>query len=430
METTIDLDIQMVAEDSLAEFMENVTDPEVNTRPGDEEGHDAEGAAVVVMKVKTGEILACASYPTYNLATMHEDWDEIEADSRNPFFNRAFGAYYAPGSTYKMCTLVSAMEHIAPSTGEYVLKYGETIEDKGRLDEESLGNFHPTCLVWSSNPGVTHGMLDGSQALMVSCNYFFYILGYRLTADMIDETAKGFGLGEPTGIELTEKIGWRSNQESKTANYTGTNQRYTAGDRILSAIGQAENRFTPLQLCVYACTLANQGTRYKATFLSRVVSSDYHTLVEDNEPEILSKMSISDLTYQTYMSGMRKVVTADPTYNVAFGTASSFFGGPTDKYGFDDTVWPIQDGVWSLKDEVVVYAKTGTAEHASGGSDHAAFLCFAHRVGETEPEIAIAIYGEKAAHGAWLAPIAEDILEVYFEQVNASDVFTYENQIG
>ncbi|MBQ8833293.1 MAG: hypothetical protein IJ001_00015 [Oscillospiraceae bacterium] len=430
VETTIDLDIQMVAEDSLAEFMENVTDPEVNTRPGDEEGHDAEGAAVVVMKVKTGEILACASYPTYNLATMHEDWDEIEADSRNPFFNRAFGAYYAPGSTYKMCTLVSAMEHIAPSTGEYVLKYGETIEDKGRLDEESLGNFHPTCLVWSSNPGVTHGMLDGSQALMVSCNYFFYILGYRLTADMIDETAKGFGLGEPTGIELTEKIGWRSNQESKTANYTGTNQRYTAGDRILSAIGQAENRFTPLQLCVYACTLANQGTRYKATFLSRVVSSDYHTLVEDNEPEILSKMSISDLTYQTYMSGMRKVVTADPTYNVAFGTASSFFGGPTDKYGFDDTVWPIQDGVWSLKDEVVVYAKTGTAEHASGGSDHAAFLCFAHRVGETEPEIAIAIYGEKAAHGAWLAPIAEDILEVYFEQVNASDVFTYENQIG
>ena len=161
-----------------------------------------------------------------------------------------------------------------------------------------------------------------------------------------------------------------------------------------------------------------------------MVSADYHTLVEDNQPVVASKMAISDLTYQTYMSGMRKVVTADPTYNVAFGTASSFFGGPTDKYGIDNTVWPLQDGIWSLKDEVVVYAKTGTAEHASGGSDHGAFLCFAHRAEDTQPEVAIAIYGEKAAHGSWLAPIAEDILEVYFEQVNASDVFTYENQIG
>ena len=429
VETTIDLDIQIAAEDALAELMENIVDPEVNNKPGDEEGHDAEGAAVIVMKVKTGEILACASYPTYNLATMHEDWKEIEADPRNPFFNRAFGAYYAPGSTFKMCTLVAAMEN-TNSKGEIIHPYGEIIEDKGRLDEADLPGFHPTCLVYSANPGVTHGPLDGSQALMVSCNYFFYILGKRLSPEIIDETAKGLGLGEPTGIELVEKIGWRSNPESKKANYTGVNAQYNAGDRILSAIGQAENRFTPLQLCVYACTLANQGTRYEATFLSRVVSADYHTLVEDNQPVVASKMAISDLTYQTYMSGMRKVVTADPTYNVAFGTASSFFGGPTDKYGIDNTVWPLQDGIWSLKDEVVVYAKTGTAEHASGGSDHGAFLCFAHRAEDTQPEVAIAIYGEKAAHGSWLAPIAEDILEVYFEQVNASDVFTYENQIG
>ena len=429
VETTIDLDLQIAAEDALAELMQNIVDPEVNIRPGDEEGHDAEGAAVIVMKVQTGEILACASYPTYNLATMHEDWDEIEADPRNPFFNRAFGAYYAPGSTFKMCTLVAAMEN-TNSQGEVLHAYGATIEDKGRFDEEGWGGFHPTCLVYSANPGVTHGMLDGSQALMVSCNYFFYMLGKSLKWEMIDETAKGFGLGEPTGIELVEKIGWRSNPESKKANYTGTNQQYSGGDRVLSAIGQAENRYTPLQLCVYACTLANQGTRYKATFLSRVVSADYHTLVEDNQPEVVSKMAISDLTYQTYMSGMRKVVTADPTYNIAFGTASSFFGGPTDKYGYDDTVWPIQDGIWSMKDEVIVYAKTGTAEHSSGGSDHGAFLCFAHRAEDTKPEIAIAIYGEKAAHGAWLAPIAEDILEVYFQEVESSDVFTYENQIG
>ncbi len=430
VETTIDLDLQIAAEDALAELMENIVNPEVNTTNGEKEGHDAEGAAVIVMKVKTGEILACASYPTYNLATMHEDWDEIEADTRNPFFNRAFGAYYAPGSTFKMCTLVAAMENVSQKTGSVLYAPGELIEDKGRFDMEGWEGFHPTCLIYSSNPGLTHQMIDATQALMVSCNYFFYILGYRLSEQIIDETAKGFGLGEPTGIELVEKIGWRSNSESKAANYTGTNKTYTGGDRVLSAIGQAENRYTPLQLCVYACTLANQGTRYKATFLSRVVSSDYHTLVYDNEPVVASKMAISDATYQTYMSGMRKVVTADSSYVTAFGTASAYFGGPRDLYGYDPNTWPIQDGIWNLKDEVVVYAKTGTAEHSSGGSDHAAFLCFAHRAGETEPEIAIAIYGEKCAHGGWLAPVAEDILEVYFQEVNASDVFTYENLIG
>ena len=433
VETTIDLEIQKATEDALAKVMENMINPEVNKATGENTGLDAQGAAAIVMDIATGEILACASYPTYNLATMHEDWDKIEADERNPFFNRAFGAYYAPGSTYKMCTLISAMENVykrGDKAGQPILAYGETIQDTGYLDEESLGNFHPTCLIYSSNPGVTHGVIDGSQALMVSCNVFFYQLGYRMTWEYMDETAKGLGLGEPTGIEMWEHTGWRSNPESKAAQYTGNNQQYNAGDRILSAIGQAENRFTPLQLCVYACTLANQGTRMKATFLNRVVSDDYRELILQNEPVIASQMKISNETYQTYMSGMRKVVMNDPQWGVFNGTAASFFGGPRDLYGHDDSVWPIQDSIWPLKNEIVVYAKTGTAEHSSGGSDHGAFICFAHRKGETKPEIAIAIYGEKAAHGSWLAPVAEDILEAYFEMEDSSDVFTYENKVG
>ena len=426
VETTIDIELQKVAEDSLAELMSNITNPEVNTT---QDGLDAQGAAVIVMNVKTGEILACASYPSFNLATMNQDWAEIEADERKPFFNRAFGAYYAPGSTFKMCTLIAAMENISSSTGDYILKYGETIEDKGSFDK--YDGFSPDCLIWSSNPGVTHGVIDGSQALMVSCNYFFYELGSRLSWELIDSTAQGLGLGEPTGIELTEKTGWRSTPETKLATYgVGVNSSYTAGDRVLSAIGQAENRYTPLQLCVYACTLANRGTRMKATFLNRVVSSDYRTLVVENEPEIASQMTISYQTYETYMSGMRKVIMNDSTYPIFNGTASSFFGGPRDLYGVDNSVWPLQDGIWPLKNEITVYAKTGTAEHSSGGSDHGAFICFAHRAEDTEPEIAVAIYGEKVAHGNWLAPVAEDILEAYFEMEAASDVFTYENQVG
>ena len=398
LETTIDLTLQIIAEDALAEVMAQITDPEINTEKGGL-GLDAEGAAVIVMEVKTGQILACASYPSYDLATMNENWDAIEADPLKPFFNRAFGAYYAPGSTFKMCTLTAAMEND-------LLDYEEKITDKGVFTE--YAGFAPKCLLYSSVPGATHGDIDATDALKVSCNYFFYWLGHLMTIEMLDETSKGFGLGEPTGIELVEKVGWRANRESKKASYTGTNANWTAGDRVLAAIGQSENRFSPLQLCVYACTLANQGTRYRATFLNRVVSSDYRELILENQPEIVSTMDISWETYDMYMRGMRKVVTE------LGGTARKYFGGREDP-----------DGIGSFP--VAVCAKTGTAEHASGGSDHGAFICFAPM---EDPVIAVAIYGEKVAHGSSLAPVAEQILEEYFDTIYASDVFTYENQIG
>ena len=395
VETTIDIDLQRIAEDSLARLMNSLLDPNFNE--SDEVAEDAEGAAVIVQKVKTGEILACASYPTYNLATMHEDWDKIEADPLKPFFNRAFGAHYAPGSSYKMCTLTAAMR-----AGKYTPD--EIITDEGVFTK--YPGFNPTCLVYTMSHGQwTHGDVDARKALEVSCNYFFYELGDRVTIEQLDETAKGFGLGEPTGIELEEDIGWRANKESKKRSYTGLNANWFVGDRILAAIGQSENRFTPLQLCVYASTLANQGTRYKATFLNRVVSSDYRTLIMENKPQIVSKMDISWENYDTYMQGMRQVITGPG------GTARGHLGGRDDPKPFP----------------VTVCAKTGTAQHSSGGSDHGAFICFAPM---ENPEIAIAIYGEKAAHGSWLAPVAEDILKAYFEMERASDVFTYENQIG
>lgn len=404
VETTIDITLQKVAEDALAERMQWFTDPEQNLS-GD--GADAQGAAVIAMKVKTGEILACASYPSFNLATMNAAWDEIMADERKPFFNRAFGANYAPGSTYKMCTLTAAMENFN-GEGQRILNYGEQIRDKGVFDEPDMPGFNPTCLLYTSNPGATHGTIDATDALKVSCNYFFYILGYKMTWQMMDATAKGFGLGEPTGIELEEKIGWRANPDSKRASYTGVDASWNAGDRVLMAIGQSENRFSPLQLCIYACTLANQGTRYKATFLNRVASADYRTLLFQNEPKIVSQMEISNETYQMYIQGMRKVITD------VSGTANKYFGGREDPKGTNYFKIP-------------VVAKTGTAQHASGGSDHGAFICFAPM---DNPEIAIAVYGEKVAHGSSLAPVAQAIMETYFEMEAASDVISQENQIG
>ena len=411
VETTIDIDLQKVAEDALSKRMKEITDPNINTG-GEGEGLDAQGAAVVVMKVKTGEILACASYPTFNLATMKEDWDAINSDDLKPMFNRAFGATYAPGSTYKMSTLVAAMEHVylkGEKAGQPIYAPGETIYDTGVFNHEDFADFHPTCLFYSSSYG-SHGDLTAQDALKVSCNLFFYELGYRMTIEMMDETAKGFGLGEPTGIELTEKVGWRANEASKKASYKNSaDSAWNGGDRVLCAIGQSENRFTPLQLAVYTCTLANQGTRYRATFLNRVTSSDYRTLVYSNSPEVVSKMNISDTTYNTYVDGMRRVVT------MIGGTATTCFGGPKDE---DNTQWP---------SKITVCAKTGTAQHSSGGSDHGAFVCFAPM---DDPQIAIAVFGEKTAHGSSMAPVAEPILKAYFEMVDASEVYTYENGLS
>ena len=419
VETTIDIKIQEVAEKALANVMANITDPEQNTSEGDDTGLDAQGAAVVVMECQTGKILACASYPTFNLATMYEDWAKIEADELKPFFNRAFGAEYPPGSSFKMCTLISAMEH-RDKYGNIIHPYGTRIEDKGVFTKYE--GFAPTCLAWTTGHYVhtafdgTPGGIDATDALCYSCNYFFYVLGDLNNEENMVETCEALGLGVPTGIELVEKTGRLNTAEVKRQIYgSGVNGNFSAGDRVLGAIGQGEYRFTPLQLCVYASTLANKGTRMKATFLSRVVSSDYRTLIKENQPEIASRLEMASTTIETYWTGMRKVITQ------MGGTATAYFGGPKDLYGEGDGVWP-------LKDEVLVYAKTGTAQHASLGSDHGAFICFAQKKDAAAPDIAIALYGEKVAHGSWLAPVAEQILTSYYEMDAASEVTAFENQ--
>ena len=221
-------------------------------------------------------------------------------------------------------------------------------------------------------------------------------------ADAVAEELHKQGIARLDGIVITH--------------YDADHAGWYVADQISTAIGQSDNLFTPMQLCSYVNTLANAGTRYRATFLNRVVSSDYRTLVFQNEPEIAYSMNLNYQTVEMYMDGMRKVVYA---YG---GTADHCFGGADDKYG-------VGDGIWPMKNKVDVWAKTGTAQHSSGGSDHGSFICFAAKKGG-EPEVAIALYGEKIAHGSSLAPVAEDILEVYFEKVAASDVFTYENKVG
>ena len=390
VEVTIDLNLQRAAEESLAELIEGLRASAEEGKKVD--GADAEGGAVVVMDTRTGQVLACASYPTYDPATYLENYSDLVNADYAPLFNRALQALYPPGSTYKMSMVLAGIE----AGG---IDYGEKILDKGVYDKYAPG-FTANCLAWTNNHS-THGSIDAVEALQRSCNYFFYELSERISLKSIDSTAKQLGLGEPTGIELGEKVGYRANAETKSALYTGDDSRWYAADQIMASIGQSENKFTPLQLCVYTSTLANKGTRYKATFLNRVVSADYRELEYENQSVILSTMNISDEAYRAYSEGMRAAAME------MGGTAWSTFGR-----------YPIQ-----------VAAKTGTAQHTGGtnDSDHGAFVCYAPY---EEPEIAVAVYGEKAGHGSSMGQIAKAVLDVYFENPEAGDATTNENQVS
>ena len=399
VETTLDIRLQKIAEDELAKAMQDLTNPEINKTEGQREGLDAEGAAVVVMEVKTGDILAMASYPTFNLETFNKDYEQLSQDPLKPMFNRALQGAYPPGSTFKMITLIAAMNN-------GIINAETEIEDLGLF---TAHNFNRSCLLWSS-ARATHGFINATDAIRYSCNYFFYELGNRMTWEQLNEVAAAFGLGEPTGVELPENVGWRANPESKLKQYgeNSMDSEWFPGDQINSAIGQSENRFTPLQLCVYACTLANKGTRMSATFLNRVVSSDYRTLVRDNQPKVLSTYEICNDAYISYMEGMQRVIYASG------GTARKIFNG------FEDTEQ-------TFPSDIRVCAKTGTAQTFETWSDHGAFICFAPA---DDPQIAIALYGERIAHPTAIAEVAEMIMKAYFTAQRASTVPVYENKIS
>ena len=399
VETTLDLNLQIIAEDELAKAMQNLTNPELNQTEGQREGLDAEGAAVVVMEVKTGDILAMASYPTFNLQTFNEDYEELSNDKLKPMFNRALQGAYPPGSTFKMVTLIAAMNN-------GIINAETEIEDKGLFTKYG---FNRSCLLWSS-ARATHEFITATDAIRYSCNYFFYELGDMLTWQQLNEVAAAMGLGEPTGVELPENVGWRANPDSKLKQYGEGNldSGWFDGDDVLSAIGQSENRFTPLQLCVYACTLANGGTRMKATFLNRIVSSDYRTLIEETQPQVMSTYEICNDAYISYMEGMQRVIYAQG------GTARKIFNGFEDP----DPTFP---------SDIRVCAKTGTAQTFETWSDHGAFICFAPA---DDPQIAIALYGERIAHPTAIAEVAEHIMKAYFTAERASTVPVYENQLS
>ena len=387
VETTIDISLQMIAEEALEKLILDLRENGVNKQ---KEGSDAEGGAVVVLDIKTGAVLACASYPTFNPATFSQDYDQLATDKYSPMYNRALMQVYPPGSTYKMATTIAAIDSGTIGSSYYVT-------DKGIYTYYE--DYQPACYYYTSTH-LTHGTISNIAALAVSCNYYFYEIG-RLTGwEEMDKVAKALGLGESTGIELPESVGWRANPENKRELYSDPDlQGWTGGDTIAMAIGQSENRFTPLQMAVYTAALANHGTRYKATFLNRIISADYQSLLYRMTSQIESQLPISDSAFEVYTAGMRHAVQDDS------GTANKVFGN-----------YPI-----------TVNAKTGTAQHGAAGSDHASYVCYAPA---DDPQLAVAIYVEKGAQGGNLGNIAKSVFDVYFAADSQIDTIPAENTLN
>ncbi len=399
VELSIDIDLQTVAAQALEEL---ILDLRQNGVGVSKSGKDAKGGAVVVQEVKTGEVLASVSYPSYTMEEFQntESFNKLRDDDvYSPLVDRTRSFAYPPGSIYKMCTAIAAMD---------VSGFGPGFEvrDQGRYTKYELEGYAPACYIYTST-GHTHGVVNMMEALRDSCNYYFYEVGLQVPTAELDRIAKGLGLGEPTGGELAENIGMRANAESKAEVFAGTSQsEWVDGDKLQAVIGQSLNAFTPLQMACYTSALANGGTRYEATFLRRVVSWDFSQLLEESIPTVASTLEISDEALKAINEGMQMAAQERIGYNSDVdGTASAYL--------YD---YPIK-----------VAAKTGTAQHGAGNtSDNASFVCYAPA---DDPQVAIAIYVEQGAQGGNLGKIVRAILDEYFSQESKYETTSKENYV-
>lgn len=355
---TLDIDLQADVEAALAETISGMIDKDSNER----------GGAAAVVSVGTGEVLALASYPTYDLSTFNEDYDELVNDQRLPMFNRATQGIYAPGSTFKMVTAVAALESgiITPSS---------IIQDRGIYTYYK--DPQPMCWIYSQT-GSTHGRINVSQAITDSCNYFFYEVGRLTGIRTLDSYASQFGLGQSTGIEIGDSSGVLASPEWAESH----DQEWTDGQTITAAIGQSYNLFTPLQLANYVATLVGGGDHYQAHLLKNVKAYDNSRLLYMYDDRPTNTVEISDSTLSAVTKGMHELTVS--------GSVA---------YAFENCV-------------VSAGAKTGSAQV---GTDIANGVFVAYAPYEN-PEIAVAIVIEKGGSGAALANTAVEIINSWFSR--------------
>ena len=363
---TIDIDLQIAAEDGLRENVQFVTDRSAGYAIY---GAGCDAGAAVAMDPETFEVLAIASYPTYDLNTYNLFYNELAADPAQPLINRAINGAYAPGSTIKPGVTVAGM-----LSGE--IERASELYCGGVYTRYS--GYQPKCSTYGSSH---RGYITAKTAIAVSCNCFFYELGYRMGIDTMNQYLTSLGFGESTGLEIggTEGIlaGPLYRQEIN-------GEEWQPGNTLQAAIGQSDHMASPMQLACYLSTLSNGGTRYAAHLLHSVYAPGSGEPVfryEQSEETVLSELPLTDEILATVFSGMREMVTSHATANRNLSTLPVAVGG-----------------------------KTGTAQTAEA-CENALFVCAAPF---DAPEIVVSVVLEQGYSGEYASLTAARILEKYY----------------
>ena len=359
---TIDMDLQKYLQDALPVIIQQV----ITKAKGDTNiGASANAAAAVVLNIKTGEVLAMASYPSYDLNTYYQNYSAIVSNPAKPLMSRGIQGLYRPGSAYKPCVATAGLIYgvITPTS---------TIKTESHFIKGTYSGYDEA-------GGPTYNVI---QALAVSSNFFFNTVADRLYMGGLytkfEDTAKALGLGQKTGIELpNEWAGVISGPTEKKAD----GRTWYPADAAQSGIGQLDNQYTPLQLAQYVATICNKGARTQVHIVKSVKSYDNSKTLLENTVKITTDLKIPDIVVQTVKDGMLAVTESA-------GTANSVFQG-----------FPLQIG-----------GKTGTAQESNAGYN-GVFISFAPY---NDPQIAVAVVMEHGHNGYQNAPVARDAFNYYF----------------
>lgn len=357
---TVESGLQRVAQNSLATRILELTSASGLPPAG----------AVAVIDVDTGEILASASYPSYDLSEYFDKYNELLKADGSPLINRVLQSTYEPGSTMKLSTALAGLE-------------------EGAIDSESRfycnSEFQYYDITFSCLDA--HGNFNVVSALEKSCNIYFYNVAQLLGIDVMNEYSKKLGLGEKTGVELSESKGILAGRAYRTS----IGSVWQMGDTIQAGIGQSDNLFTIIQLANYGATVANNGTRYKCHYVKYIMDSDHSNVIYEAKPEVVEKTGISQSSIDLVKQGMLAVTTT--------GSCTTAFSKITERVG-------AKTGTTQVKK--IIDGKT----YEGNNGLNISFAPF------DEPEIAIAVIIENVDSGTATATVAADIYEYYFSTKN------------
>ena len=355
VQLTIDSNFQRAVDKALAENIDMINRV-YNT--GDMK---AAAAAAVVIDVKDGGVLAASNYPSFDQNLYATNYSEYSSDPGLPLFNRALQGLYTPGSTFKPAVAVAALD-------SGLINQYSTVFCNGVYNY--FKDYHPKCTRHGHS-----GNIDVVTAIKWSCNIFFYDVGRRLTSDVYDAYAYKLGLGQRTGVEVSEATGRLT---------TKNDSNYTASLDVQAAIGQGNTVVTPIQLATYAATLANNGVRYRTHFVKAILDTNTGEVLSETQPEVMDVLEGTDNTFELVREGMKQV--------------PSTISGKISSY------------------PIAIACKTGTPQRSetyAPGKHYLNAMMVAYLPAD-DPEIAIGISIEYGGYGARVGDLVVDIANAYF----------------